>query len=79
MQLTDVIEERSIAGANPWTIRSGKEAAQLSEQLGISSHVDFHHASNHLSQREAGYYLILLRRELHHRSLKKNAWMDIEE
>lgn len=32
--------------------------------------VDFHYASSHLSQKGPGYYLILLRNEIKHRSLR---------
>lgn len=32
--------------------------------------LDFHHASSHLSQKGPGYYLILLRNEIKHRSLR---------
>jgi len=35
-----------------------------------ASRVDFHHASSHLSQKGPGYYLILLRNEIKHRSLR---------
>ena len=35
-----------------------------------SVRVDFRHASSHLSQKRPGYYLILLRNELRHRSLR---------
>lgn len=34
------------------------------------SRVDFRHASSHLSERGPGYYLIMLRHEIRHRSLR---------
>gem|GEM_PF-2041091 len=34
------------------------------------SRLDFRHVSNHLNQKRPGYYLILLRTELKHRSLR---------
>ncbi len=36
-----------------------------------SSRLDFHQASMHLKQKGAGYYLILLRNEIRHRSLRE--------
>lgn len=36
----------------------------------LTLRVDFRHLSSHISQRKPGYYLILLRRELRHRSLR---------
>ncbi len=33
--------------------------------------LNFRHASTHLSQKRPGYYLILLRSELRHRSLRE--------
>ena len=34
------------------------------------SRLDFRHASSHLNEKRPGYYLILLRNELRHRSLR---------
>ncbi len=39
---------------------------------GANSRLDFHHFSNHLSRKKPGYYLILLRSELRHRSLRQH-------
>jgi hypothetical protein len=35
------------------------------------SRLDFRHFSSHISQKKPGYYLILLRNELRHRSLRE--------
>lgn len=37
----------------------------------LPSRLDFHQASTHLKQKGAGYYLILLRNEIRHRSLRE--------
>lgn len=36
----------------------------------LVSRLDFRHLSSHISQRKPGYYLILLRSELRHRTLR---------
>ena len=46
------------------TDRSLREAEQRPPRL------DFHQASSHLTQKGPGYYLILLRNEIKHRSLR---------
>ena len=38
--------------------------------------LSFHQASGHLAEREPGYYLILLRTELRHRSLRRKVPSD---
>ena len=35
--------------------------------------LDFRHASGHLKEKRPGYYLILLRHEIRHRSLREKA------
>jgi hypothetical protein len=35
------------------------------------SRLDFRHLSSHISQKRPGYYLILLRNELRHRTLRE--------
>lgn len=44
--------------------------AAQSEEAQDSLRLDFRHASGHLSQKRPGYYLILLRNEIRHRSLR---------
>lgn len=43
----------------------------LSEWSAESGNLDFHQASIHLKQKSPGYYLILLRSEIKHRSLRE--------
>jgi hypothetical protein len=43
----------------------------LTVQPAESPRLDFRHASSHISQKRPGYYLILLRTELKHRSLRE--------
>jgi len=48
-----------------------REGTEMSlDGAGDPSRLDFRHASSHLSQKRPGYYLILLRNELRHRSLR---------
>ena len=42
----------------------------FSEWKADSANLDFHQASSHLKQKGPGYYLILLRNEIKHRSLR---------
>jgi hypothetical protein len=44
--------------------------SQTDEKV-LSPRVDFRHVSGHLSQKKPGFYLILLRNEIRHRSLKE--------
>ncbi|MBI4323748.1 MAG: hypothetical protein HY674_00630 [Chloroflexi bacterium] len=37
----------------------------------LPGRLDFHQASTHLKQKGSGYYLILLRNEIRHRSLRE--------
>lgn len=50
---------------------SGEPEVTESEAESDSPRLDFRHASNHLNQKRPGYYLILLRTELRHRSLRE--------
>ena len=58
----------SAMAASPWQVPS-EEAAHC-ETAQVLSRLDFRHLSNHISQKRPGYYLILLRNELRHRSLR---------
>ncbi len=59
-------------------LRSGSDIAQALDLQAPGSRLEFHCASSHLSQRKPGYYLILLRNELRHRSLRRNCSMEKE-
>lgn len=37
----------------------------------LAPRLDFRHLSSHISQRKPGYYLVLLRSEIRHRSLRE--------
>ena len=47
-----------------------KDAPFRQETARFLSKVDFRRGSSHISQKKPGYYLILLRTELRHRSLR---------
>ena len=49
----------------------GSRAEGCSGQNENAGRLEFRHASCHLSQRRPGFYLILLRNENRHRSLKE--------
>lgn len=61
--------EGRLESAAPWI--SGKGVALERGTAPILSRLDFRHISSHISQRKPGYYLILLRNELRHRSLRE--------
>jgi hypothetical protein len=54
--------------ASPWQVWSDDVAHVETAQ--VLSRLDFRHLSNHISQKRPGYYLILLRNEIRHRSLR---------
>jgi hypothetical protein len=58
----DGLMEADWPGRRGYAVHSG--TAELLSRL------DFRHLSSHISQRKPGYYLILLRNELRHRSLR---------
>jgi len=51
--------------------QSRREEPVHRETARFLSKLDFRHISSHISQRKPGYYLILLRNELRHRSLRE--------
>ena len=51
-------------------VNDEKLRVPFSEWRADSGNLDFHQASSHLKQKGPGYYLILLRNELKHRSLR---------
>jgi len=75
MQLVNDEAQDSAAALSAWQNR--KDEALHRETAQFLARLDFRHISNHLSQKKPGYYLILLRNELRHRSLRdKPAFMD---
>jgi hypothetical protein len=55
--------------ASPTWQRDGETGQRDSAPL--VSRLDFRHLSSHLSQKRPGYYLIMLRNELRHRSIRE--------
>ena len=68
MQTTDE-RQRTV----PMHFRNG-----LGQEQASGARLDFHYVSNHMTQKQAGYYLILLRTELRHRSLRKRLGVEKE-
>jgi hypothetical protein len=60
------------------SFRNRPQVMQMPDQQAPVSHLDFHYVSSHLRQEKPGYYLILLRKELHHRSLRWKYEMEDE-
>jgi hypothetical protein len=70
MPTTNDCPPESAAAALPgWHHR--KDDAVQRETAQFLSRLDFRHISSHLNQKKPGYYLILLRSELRHRSLRE--------
>ncbi len=69
MQLINDQPQDSAAALSGWQNR--KDEALNRETAQFLARLDFRHISNHLSQKKPGYYLILLRNELRHRSLRE--------
>jgi hypothetical protein len=69
MQLINEQFQDSELALAAWQNR--KDGALRRETAQFLSRLDFRHISNHLSQRRPGYYLILLRNEIRHRSLRE--------
>ena len=55
--------------SSPWQGRRDDSVHQETAQF--LSRLDFRHLSSHISQPRPGFYLILLRKELRHRSLRE--------
>jgi len=49
---------------------SGSSAIIATEPESHDTRVEFRHASGHLGEKRPGFYLILLRNEIRHRSLR---------
>lgn len=69
MQMINPCPDQAVADLSPWQAR--KDDALHRETAQFLSRLDFRHISNHLSQRKPGYYLMLLRSEIRHRSLRE--------
>jgi hypothetical protein len=69
MQLINEQLQDSALSIPSWQNR--KDSTLHRETAQFLSRLDFRHISNHLSQKRPGYYLILLRNELRHRSLRE--------
>jgi hypothetical protein len=65
--INDYLQESSVAFPG-WQAR--KDDAVQRETAQFLSKVDFRHISSHLNQKRPGFYLILLRNELRHRTLR---------
>jgi len=68
MQMINQPQQSTLAEC-PWQSRRDdlvhRDTAQFLARL------DFRHLSSHLNQKRPGYYLILLRNEIRHRSLRE--------
>ena len=58
-------------GRSEWSSRIKATGMQVPKAQVPGARLDFHRAASHLSQKKPGYYLILLRNELRHRSLRR--------
>jgi hypothetical protein len=68
MQMINDQPQQSAVAASPWQGR--RDDAVQRETAQFLSRLDFRHISSHINQRKPGYYLILLRSEIRHRSLR---------
>ena len=66
--INDQPQPGAVAAA-PWQER--KDDAVRQETAEFLSRLDFRHISSHINQKKPGYYLMLLRNELRHRSLRE--------
>ncbi len=69
MQWINEIPPEGVLAESAWPGRP-PDAVQPEDGPG-DSRLDFRHVSNHISPRRPGFYLILLRNELRHRSLRE--------
>ena len=65
--INELLQESAVASLG-WQNR--KDDALQRETAQFLNRLDFRHFSSHLSQKKPGYYLILLRTELRHRTLR---------
>jgi hypothetical protein len=68
MQMINHEPQPSTVAASPW--QSRRDDALHQETAQFLSRLDFRHISSHINQKKPGYYLILLRTELRHRTLR---------
>jgi hypothetical protein len=66
--INDYTQESAIVFSG-W--QSRKDDAVHRETAQFLSRLDFRHISSHINQKKPGYYLILLRSEIRHRSLRE--------
>ncbi len=69
MQMINDRPQSSAEASSPWQHRRDDTVHRETAQF--LSRLDFRHISSHISQKKPGYYLILLRNELRHRSLRE--------
>jgi hypothetical protein len=67
MQMINQPPEPTVAIC-PWQSRRDDTVQRDTAQF--LARLDFRHLSSHLNQKRPGYYLILLRNEIRHRSLR---------
>jgi hypothetical protein len=65
--INEQLQESAVAFSG-W--QSRKDDTVQRETAQFLSRLDFRHFSSHISQKKPGYYLILLRSELRHRTLR---------
>jgi hypothetical protein len=68
MQMINPPQQEDV-GSCPWQFRRDDAAQPGAAQF--LSRLHFRHLSSHISQKRPGYYLILLRNEIRHRSLRE--------
>jgi hypothetical protein len=68
MQLINHPQQQGVVADSAWQGRRDDAAPQ--DTALFIARLNFRDFSNHISQRKPGYYLILLRNELRHRSLR---------
>jgi hypothetical protein len=73
MQAT--IEERNCSGFTSPGCDGGTSSASNSALE--DGRVEFRHASGHLGEKRPGYYLIMLRNEIRHRSLREKPALNL--
>jgi hypothetical protein len=69
MQMINDQPHPGAVAASPWQAR--RDDAVHQETAEFLSRLDFRHISSHINQKKPGYYLILLRNEIRHRSLRE--------
>jgi hypothetical protein len=68
MQMINPHPDQATVASSPW--QSRRDDTVHRETAQFLSRLDFRHISSHINQKRPGYYLMLLRTELRHRSLR---------